>query len=198
MTETVYKKATQALNFFAQKKGGKINKMKAIKLIYFADRLHLRKYGRPIVGDEYWAMKLGPVSSHTKNVAELSRLTNEASRYARKFLKVVDEKKQTFASLQPTDTDLFSRTDLECMEAVYAAFSDNDQYELALKTHDMPDWKRHKKELDAGKKRVKMDYEDFFSETKQDLGLFGQSPAVLAAAKENFEEVKEVAAFFAK
>ena len=64
---TSYKKATQALNFFALKKDGKINKMKAIKLIYLADRLHLRKYGRPIVGDIYWAMKLGPVGSRASH-----------------------------------------------------------------------------------------------------------------------------------
>ena len=43
-----HEKATQAINFFARESGGQINKMKAIKLIYFAERYHLRKYGRPI------------------------------------------------------------------------------------------------------------------------------------------------------
>ena len=66
-----YKKATQALNFLAKKKGGKINRMKALKLIYFADRLHLRTYGRPIIGDDYWAMQFGPVPSCTNNIAKL-------------------------------------------------------------------------------------------------------------------------------
>jgi uncharacterized phage-associated protein len=195
--ETVYKKATQALNFFAQKQGGKINKMKAIKLIYFADRLHLRKYGRPIVGDEYWAMQRGPVGSITKNIAELSILPLDAHKYARKFLKVADEKKQTYSSIQSTDADVFSQTDLECLEAAYAVFSGYDQYELAEKTHDMPDWKKHEKELKAGKKRVLMDYKDFFADTKHDLDLFKQSASDLALARENFEEAKEVAAFFA-
>lgn len=51
-----YRKTTQALNFFAVKNGGHINKMRSIKLIYFADRFHLRKYGRPITNDEYFAM----------------------------------------------------------------------------------------------------------------------------------------------
>lgn len=195
--ETVYKKATQALNFFAQKKGGKINKMKAIKLIYFADRLHLRKYGRPIVGDEYWAMKHGPVGTRTLNVAELSLIPNVALRYARKYLKVADDKKQTFASLQPTDIDLFSQTDIECLEEVYNALSDKDQFELRDITHLMPDWKKHEKELGTAKKRVRMDYKDFFADTKHDLGLFKQSTSDLALAKENFQEAKEVAAFFA-
>lgn len=197
-SDTAYKKATQALNFFAQKKGGKINKMKAMKLIYFADRLHLRKYGRPIVGDEYWAMKLGPVGTHTKNIAELADGAKEALAYARKYLKVVDEKKQTYVSQKPTELDLFSDSDLECLEAVYTTFSDKDQFELAELTHFMPDWRKHKKELDAGKKRVRMDYKDFFADTKHDLGLFGQSASDLELAKETFEEAEEVAAFFAK
>ena len=57
--------------------------MKAIKLIYLADRLHLRKYGRPIIGDMYWAMKLGPVGSLAKRVAELTDMPEDALLYAK-------------------------------------------------------------------------------------------------------------------
>ena len=48
-----YKKAVQAINFFARKNGGKITKLEVLKLIFFADRYHLRKYGRPITNDQY-------------------------------------------------------------------------------------------------------------------------------------------------
>lgn len=65
-----FKKATQALNYLAKKFGGNINKMQAIKLIYFADRYHLRKYGRPVTNDEFVAMGYGPVGSKTKDIAE--------------------------------------------------------------------------------------------------------------------------------
>ena len=70
-----HKKATQALNFFARAAGGKINKMKALKLIYFEDRYHLRSYGRPITNDTYFAMKFGPVASACKDLLN----ENEAS-----------------------------------------------------------------------------------------------------------------------
>lgn len=66
-----YKKATQALNFFALKEGGTINKMKALKLIYFAERYHLRKYGRPVTNDDYWAMGLGTVPSGSRDISHL-------------------------------------------------------------------------------------------------------------------------------
>lgn len=197
-TETSYKKATQALNFFAQKKDGKINKMKAIKLIYLADRLHLRKYGRPIVGDMYFAMKLGPVGSRAKRIAELDEMPSEAFSYAKKYIKPADSKKQSFVSLQPVDTDLFSKTDLECLETVYEHFSDKDQFELAELTHQYSEWAKHARAIRAGKKRVAMDYDDFFSETEKDDPLFAQNKTDLNLAKESFDELREVSAFFGR
>jgi len=196
MPATIYKKATQALNLLARKKDGKINKMKAIKLIFLADRLHLRKYGRPIVGDRYWAMKLGPVGSLTKNVAELSSISEEALTYAKKYIKPIDEKKQVITSLKQEDLSVFSKTDLECIESVYKKFSDKDQFELAEITHEFPEWIKHKKELDGGKKRVRMDYDDFFIDTPKGFDLFSQNKSNLEMAKESFLEQKEVSAFF--
>ncbi|KKR26215.1 MAG: hypothetical protein A3F53_01240 [Candidatus Zambryskibacteria bacterium RIFCSPHIGHO2_12_FULL_48_10] len=196
LPETSYKKATQALNFLAQKKDGQINKMKAIKLIYLADKLHLRKYGRPIVGDLYWAMKLGPVGSRTKRAAELD-LPTELLSYTKKYIRPGDEKKQFFVSLKPADLELFSKTDLECLEIIYKNFGDKDQFELATLTHQYPEWKKHKKELESGKKRVEMNYRDFFAEAGKTDPVFGQKKINLALAKESFNELEEVSAFFA-
>jgi uncharacterized phage-associated protein len=196
LSETSYKKATQALNFLARKKDGKINKMKAIKLIYLADRLHLRKYGRPIVGDMYWAMKLGPVGSRTKRVAELD-ISADVLSYTKKYIQPGDDKKQYFISLKPTDLDLFSKTDVECLESVYTAFGDRDQFELADLTHNYPEWKKHEKELKGGKKRVLMNYNDFFVEAEKGDSLFGQKKADLVLARESFGESEEISKFFA-
>ncbi len=195
---TSYKKATQALNLLARKKDGKINKMKAMKLIFLADRLHLRKYGRPIVGDIYWAMKLGPVGSLTKNVAELSSISEEALMYARKYIKPIDGKKRTLVSIKQEDLSVFSKTDIECIEAVYDKFSDKDQFELADITHEFSEWIKHKKEIDGGKKRVKMNYDDFFIDTQKGYNLFFQSKLDLETVKEYFLEQKEVSDFFTK
>ena len=198
LPETSYKKATQALNFFARKKDGKINKMKAIKLIYLADRLHLRKYGRPIIGDVYWAMKLGPVGSQAKNVAELSdRLPKGVFTYARKYIKPTDDKR-SFVSVEPTELNLFSKTDIECFETIYKTFSDKDQFELADITHKYSEWLKHKRELERGKKSVKMSYEDFFNDIDGTHTIFSQDKKSLSLAKDSFEESKEVYDFFSR
>jgi uncharacterized phage-associated protein len=197
LLETSYKKATQALNFLARKKEGKINKMKAIKLIYLADRLHLRKYGRPIIGDVYWAMKMGPVGSCVKRVAELTNMSEDVYLYAKKYVQPIDNKKHHIASFKPVDLDVFSKTDIECLEAVYNQFSDKDQFELRDITHQYPEWIKHEKQLKTGK-RAQMNYDDFFASSEKNDPLFSENKAELVLAKETFEEMKEVSEFFAR
>ena len=197
-SETSYKKTTQALNFLACKKDGKINKMKAIKLIYLADRLHLRKYGRTVVGDIYWAMKLGPVGSRAKNVAELSSIPENILSYAKKYIRPIDKKKHHLESIKQVDLDVFSKTDIECLEAVYDKFSDKDQFELKDLTHQYPEWLKYERELKTGKKRVKMNYDDLFSSTEKGDSLFGESRTSLNLVKELFDELKEMSEFFSR
>lgn len=46
---------------------------KLAKVLYFADKKHLAKYGRPIAGDFYVAMKDGPVPSRTYDMLKQVR-----------------------------------------------------------------------------------------------------------------------------
>ena len=143
-------------------------------------------------------MKFGPVGSQTKNVAELSdRLPKEVAAYARKYIKPTADK-NTFLSTNAVDSDVFSKTDIECLDSVYKEFSDKDQFELAEITHKYPEWSKHKRILDSGKKKsVGMDYNDFFLDAEKEK-IFSQDKKVLALSKELFEEEKEVSSFFSR
>lgn len=78
------------LNFLARQAGGHINKLKALKLVYFADRYHLWKYGRPITNDEYFAMNFGLVASATKDLAKGSDFRPDVEKqYASQYLDAV-------------------------------------------------------------------------------------------------------------
>lgn len=44
-----------------------------LKIRYFADKLHLAQYGFLASGDEYVAMKFGPVASSTYNLLKAAR-----------------------------------------------------------------------------------------------------------------------------
>ncbi|GAI80268.1 unnamed protein product, partial [marine sediment metagenome] len=90
-----FRKTIQALHYLAKRLGGQVNFMKLLKLIYFADRYHLRKYASLITQDDYMAMKLGPVGSTTKNILKRDDVffkysTEENADYHDKYLKNVN------------------------------------------------------------------------------------------------------------
>ena len=159
-----HRKATQALNFLARQSGGRINKLKALKLIFFADRYHLRKFGRPGSECTYYAMTHGPVASEAKEVAEAGDLLPAPVRnYACKFL----EKKSDYdyVSVAEVDKSVLSESDLEALTFAWENFGYQPKYQLRDITHHYPEWKRHERALkEDGHKRVKMDYADFFAE----------------------------------
>jgi uncharacterized phage-associated protein len=163
-----HRKAVQMLNLLAEKNGGQINKMKAIKLVFFADRYHLRKYGRPITNDEYFAMDFGPVPSGSKDIAELSGFLSESEmKYASEFIEMTD--RYTYKSISPANRKVFSQTDLDALSFAWDKFGQFDQYQLADITHDLPEWKKHENGLKYNS-RIKMNYEDFLeNQPKSDM-----------------------------
>jgi uncharacterized phage-associated protein len=160
-----HKKATQALNFLALQENGMIGKVKALKLVFFADRYHLRKYGRPVFGDEYLAMNYGPVASGVKDLAGQSDfLGSHEKGYSRRYLQP-DEQKHSVASLAPVDETVFSTSDLEALRFAWGRFGHLDGFSLARLTHHYPEWKRHEEALSSEDiSRVPMAYDDFLDE----------------------------------
>ena len=157
-----HRKSAQALNFFARQGGGSINKLKALKLLFFADRYHLRKFGRPVSECSYFAMKHGPVASEAKNIAEeADQLPQNVLAYARKYVrKKGDYDCSTNADI---DSSVLSTSDLEALNFAWRHFGRFSKYQLRDITHHYPEWKRHESKLETIK-RVPMDYADFFKE----------------------------------
>jgi uncharacterized phage-associated protein len=61
------RKAAQISAYFADKEGGSIEKLKLIKLIYLAEREFVKRHGLPMLYDEFFSLKDGPVCSSTLN-----------------------------------------------------------------------------------------------------------------------------------
>jgi len=156
-----YKKAVQALNCFAIHHGGEIDKVHALKLVYFADRYHLRKYGRPITNDQYWAMRLGPVPSGVKDLFELDSASPEERHYAEKFFKR-GTRQHSIQSVAPVDGQVLSRSDSDALQFVCRTFA--AQFGIVEKTHLYPEWQRHEASINGGSTRVPMDYLDFLDD----------------------------------
>src|SRR6266849_2457700 len=60
-------KLVHALAYFSKNGVRNLTKLKAAKLLYFADREHLLRHGRPILGDVYFCLPYGPVPSLALN-----------------------------------------------------------------------------------------------------------------------------------
>jgi hypothetical protein len=182
-----YKKAVQALNTFAKLEGGEINYMKAVKLIWLADRAHIRNYGRTITNDLYVAMKNGTVPSGTKDIVLKSGFSEpEVIAYSNEYLS--QPAGYTFKSISEVDNMVFSKTDIKTLQEVYDLFKGYTQFDLSDFSHHFPEWKRFEKELNAGvKKAFPIEDEDLFTVATQPEGdLFAQSEELLTLSKQHF------------
>lgn len=196
-SEFDHKKATQAINYFSQKEGGKIDMMKVIKLIYFADRYHLRKYGRPVVNDTYWAMSFGPVGTTVKDIAGFSQfLDEEELRYAVEYLAKGDS--YFILSKNKVDDKVFSDSDVEALEFAYSTFGKFGQFDLAEITHKYPEWLKYKSALESRETtREEMNYFDFFLDpvsAKEDPFILSKED--LNNSKEIFQETCKEASYW--
>lgn len=195
--EFSYKKAVQALNYFASKeKDSKIDKLKVIKLIYLADRLHLRKYGRPITNDRYWAMPLGPVGSSVKDIAEISGfLAEDESEYVSSFLS--KEGKFDLKSNKGVDASVFSPSDIDALHIIQETYGLFPTNKLIDEVHKFPEWKKFENSLSSKiTSREAMDYYDFFKDREDGKkDVFTLSKEIIESSLVSFKEYNEMSHF---
>lgn len=143
-------KATQAILWLVQRNNGSLNKLQLVKMLFLADREHLAKYGRPIVGGNYFTMKYGPVSSELLNYIDESATSDLAFKVADNF-EVVGKK--------PAGQDWLSQSDLDVLDEVYRKYGHLDRFNLSEITHGLEAYKKN--EPPEGSRRP-LPYEDFF------------------------------------
>ena len=189
-----YKKAVQALNFVALQAGGSINKMKALKLIWLSDRLHLRRYSRTITGDVYFALKNGPVASTTRNLLEdwnrdypqawsLEILERD---YRNQFIAPCADR-YTFQSISALSEKIFSKTDLEILNLIYAQYGHLDHFQLSELSHEFPEWKPYEALFKVGEvTRIEINLIDFFKNYPDEGKLFNDEAEYLSISKEMY------------
>lgn len=188
-------KLVQVLAYLANKsEANSINKLKAIKLVWAADRYHMRKYGRLVSGDDYYALKYGPVASQLKNIAEEDSFLPESYvKYSKQYIHPDAEKLNIKAS-KSADNDFLSKTDVEALDFAWDNFSQYDGFELADLSHKYPEWKKFEKLINSGQiSRGRISLEDFFDEP---VGIkadpFKTDKEILNGAKEIFIQNFEV------
>jgi hypothetical protein len=153
--------------YYLQNKNHETNYLQLLKLIFFADRYHTRSYGVPLTFDTYFAMKFGPLASSSDNIFTQNeiflklqtsmdyRLIKEA------IIKVNDEN----CTIKPQEDFYLSRSDKIALDFSSEVFGGFDRFVTADITHDYPEWKRFRENIESGRvKREKMFLIDSFDD----------------------------------
>lgn len=191
MNKPDYKKIIQALNYITELAGGKVNYMKALKLLYFSDRLHLREYGRLITDDNLIAMKNGTLGSQAKDIIKMNEfMPHVVYEYVEDKLK----RDNYFIEVNSTERDNLSETDIECLNEVFTALGQKAEFELANLTHELPEWEKHQYAIEKeGKRVVDLDILDLFKSSENEVLklIYSQSDSELELSKDLFTEYLE-------
>lgn len=87
------------------------------KILYFADLLHLQKYGRLICGDDYAAIPYGTIPSATLDLMRQARRFSDVPEFHPAIGEFKIEGKNKVVYLREPNSDLFSQSDIECLKA---------------------------------------------------------------------------------
>lgn len=106
---------------------------KLFKILWFADLMHLKKYGRTITGDTYIAMVRGPVPSILYD-----EIKNPRNAYFERFDK--GSEKGFLKLRKKADESFLSETDKEILQASFDKYKDYDHRTLTDASHQSA-WK---------------------------------------------------------
>jgi len=110
-----------------------LGKTKLMKLLFFADKYHLKEYGKPIFFDRYIKEKMGPVALKTYSI--LSSINDSEKEDFKdeidKLLEWIDVEEKdvnktypmlTFKKKKEFCKDYFSKSELSILEKVFKEF----------------------------------------------------------------------------
>ncbi len=175
-------KFVNAVAFLAQRVRD-LDKLKAAKLLFFADKYHLLRYGRPIIGDRYHSLDYGPVPSQALDIMNETIHDSPSMVRKRPFRDLFEsyvsvERGHRYPRFRPkrdADLDIFSESEIEALDHTVAQYGKKTGGALIDLSHKEPVWK-------AVQGYGEIDYRLFF----------GIEPASAKAGSELLEADQEV------
>lgn len=123
-----------------------LGKVKLMKLFYFLDFGHIKKYAIPVTFDDYINLEHGPIPTTIKNLVDevcddldssvladtVFCETSETSR----IMRIVSKRKFT-----DEDKKYFSKSELEMLDTVCKRFSDSNKKTIEDASHSEAPWR---------------------------------------------------------
>lgn len=163
-------KAIAAIAYLASKNEDvpELDKYKAAKLFFLADKYHLVRYGRPISGDDYRALEFGPIPQMIldmlQEVTAGLLLRAETARLAEVLDVDRSFKYPRFRTKGAISLDSLSKSDLMALDHVIKVHGHKSFSALVALTHSMAAYRHAWAGKAEGAKMAPMNYEDFFDE----------------------------------
>lgn len=164
------RKALEVILWCANKRGT-VDFHTVLKVLFGAEVAHLNDWGRPIVGDTYFAMKYGPVPTGTYELMKREPLALEELGDPNPPFRVSGF---TITPERPADLSVFSRSEVAALEQGWLDYGQDGFAARTERSHRHPAWQRA---WDAGRNR--MDWADFLegpnatAEARADLAEVG-------------------------
>lgn len=126
-----------------------LGKVKLMKLFYFLDFMHLKKYGAPVTYDTYVNLEYGPIPSAIKNLVDtaMEDVDNALLADTIKFQQLQRNDGANMYRIVPTrkfteqDKKYFTPTELETLEAVCRRFGDKNTEYVKKVSHEEAPWR---------------------------------------------------------
>lgn len=166
-------KFSACVTMLAQADLRELTKLKIVKLLYFIDKIHLLKYGRPVLGDIYYHWDHGPVP--LKSLTVLNEVINDddvsgeqgesdkdnlkhfvkLNKYH--VLKVIHRRYPVFELKKEPNLDCLSVSEQEAVREAIKCYGHLSPLALRNKTHEEATWK-------ATERNDEIDYRLFFED----------------------------------
>jgi hypothetical protein len=188
------RKILQALYYIQSKapsdNESRFNRVYLLKMMFMADRYHLRHYGCLATGDSYFAMKLGPVASSTLDILKNNWISVNSAEIG--YLSAIEELSEHDVRIGPQGEDEFSKSVEIALDFALKEFGHYNWGELSEISHCYPEWKKHEAAIQTAG-RVQMDLRDFFDDPEDEacLARFGKDGDPFKDEKEFLALLKE-------
>jgi uncharacterized phage-associated protein len=133
------KKGVEALTYIASRWPG-VTAFFAAKTLFFAEKLHLNNYARPIVGDTFIAMPNGPVPSTLYDFIKGQLYEAGDPEAIRAALSVQNDPFPRITARREADIETLSVSDVECLDAAIAFCRQRSFSLLSSLTHRERAW----------------------------------------------------------
>lgn len=112
------------------------------KVLFFADRYHLNKYGRPVLGSNYCAMKYGPVPSEIYDMIKDQFCVHSEALGLEKLPFYQHGHHIHIEDDVPDQYDLISESDIEALNFSIENYADIGFSKLTEISHEDLGWKK--------------------------------------------------------